>query len=238
MIGRDKKWRKRNVKATALREYDQSAGRGALVDYENVVDSKIVQFADVIMRSRDSAASCKFTSRGHKRLVEMPRATRLASRRLSVEMKAPAEIVARASDGLVPGASLNYVNYARAALKGQFLEDMQFQLKTEVPAHRATDASRKKGVAVIRFRLRHCAISRDRPINPTASCDSNCTDLARASAVGYGGTRSPQHSPGVGSGARRQSVLPSRVVTVSKSPVTEPKRPLTLAPKYAREEEE
>jgi hypothetical protein len=46
------------------------------------------------------------------------------------------------------------------------------------------------------------------------------------------------NSPVVGSRARRQSVLPSRVVKFSKSSITMLKRPLTFAPKYARQEEE
>jgi hypothetical protein len=43
------------VNATVLREYDQSIGRGALVDYELVIDSKTVRFSDVIVLSRNSA---------------------------------------------------------------------------------------------------------------------------------------------------------------------------------------
>jgi hypothetical protein len=90
--------------------------------------------------------------------------------------------------------------------------------------------------------LLHCAILRDRPVNLIASCHFNCTDLAWGSIIGYGASRFRQHgpanagvnSPVVGRRARRQSDLPSRVVTRLKSLVTKLKRPLTLITKYAR----
>lgn len=171
------------MKATVLREYDQSMDRDALVNCENVVDSKIEQLTDVIVRSMDGGACStdlhvaegiwcrRFFSQTHKHLIEMPPATRLASRRLNLESKALIEIVAPASHGLVPpGVFSRGVYHNHAALEEQFLDDTQVQLKTEVPARRATDdAARKKVAAINRFRFLHRAVLRDRPINLTTS---------------------------------------------------------------------
>lgn len=78
------------MKATVLREHNESMGPGALVDHEQVVDSKTERLTDLTVRSKDSAPCnkdlivaegawySKFSSLSHNHLIEMPPATSLA----------------------------------------------------------------------------------------------------------------------------------------------------------------
>src|SRR5260370_32445895 len=74
-------------------------------------------------------------------LVEVPCATRLASRRVDPVSEALAQLIAPASDCLVC--------HGHTALEEQFLDVAQAQLKVEVPAHGATDDAGWKTVPVI-----------------------------------------------------------------------------------------
>src|SRR6202051_3366960 len=93
-------------------------------------------------------------------LVEVPCATRLASRRFDPVSEALAKLIAPASDCLVC--------HGHTALEEQFLDVAQAQLKAEIPAHSATDDLGWETVTVIdRFRFLHHAILRDRASNLT-----------------------------------------------------------------------
>jgi hypothetical protein len=98
----------------------------------------------------------RFASQRDKHLVEVPRATRLASRRFYPVSKALTKLVAPSSDRLVC--------HDDATLEEQFFDVAQAQLKAEVPAHSATDHPGRETVTVIeRFRFLHHAILRDPP---------------------------------------------------------------------------
>jgi hypothetical protein len=101
-----------------------------------------------------------FTAQCDEHLVEVPRVTRLASRRFHPMGKALAKLVAPASDRLIC--------HGHTTLEEQFLDVTQTQLKAEIPAHGATDDFSWKTVTVIKgFRFFHRAILRDRPDNLT-----------------------------------------------------------------------
>src|ERR1700731_4867366 len=90
----------------------------------------------------------------------MPRAAWLASRCFHSASKAGAELIAPASDCLV--------RHDHAALEEQLFDVAQAQLEAEVPAHCATDNTRRKTVTVIqRFGFLHRTILRDQSNNLT-----------------------------------------------------------------------
>src|SRR5260370_40165641 len=102
----------------------------------------------------------RFATQCDERVVEVPRATRLASRRFDPVSEALAKLIAPASDCLVC--------HGHTALEEQFLDVAQAQLKAKVPAHSATDDLGWETVTVIeRFRFLHHAILRDRASNLT-----------------------------------------------------------------------
>src|SRR3984893_9829890 len=102
----------------------------------------------------------RFATQRDEHLVEVPCATRLASRRFDPVSEALAKLIAPASDCLVC--------HGHTALEEQFLDVAQAQLKAEIPAHSATDDLGWETVTVIeRFRFLHRAILRDRPSNLT-----------------------------------------------------------------------
>src|ERR1700709_927703 len=102
----------------------------------------------------------RFATEGYEPLVEVPRATRLASRCFHPAGKAGAEFIAPASDCLVC--------HGHTALEEQFLNVAQAQLKAEIPAHSATDDLGWETVNVIeRLRFLHRGILRHRPNNLT-----------------------------------------------------------------------
>src|SRR6202051_2590690 len=102
----------------------------------------------------------RFATQRDEHLVEVPCATRLASRRFDPVSEALAKLIAPASDCLVC--------HGHTALEEQFLDVAQAQLKAEIPAHSATDDLGWETVTVIeRFRFLHHAILRDRPSNLT-----------------------------------------------------------------------
>src|ERR1700730_9772499 len=103
----------------------------------------------------------RFATQRDEHLVEVPCATRLASRRFDPVSEALAKLIAPASDCLVC--------HGHTALEEQFLDVAQAQLKAEIPAHSATDDLGWETVTVIeRFRFLHRAILRDPPSNLTA----------------------------------------------------------------------
>src|ERR1700692_3523194 len=107
----------------------------------------------------------RFATQRDEHLVEVPCATRLASRRFDPVSEALAKLIAPASDCLVC--------HGHTALEEQFLDVAQAQLKAEIPAHSATDDLGWETVTVIeRFRFLHHAILRDRPSNLTTPCKS------------------------------------------------------------------
>jgi hypothetical protein len=85
----------------------------------------------------------RFATQGDEHLVEVPCATRLASRCFHPASKALAKLVALASDRLVC--------HGHTALEEQFLDVAQAQLEAEVPAHGVTDDAGWKTVSVIDF---------------------------------------------------------------------------------------
>src|SRR5258708_25199625 len=102
----------------------------------------------------------RFATQRDEHLVEVPCATRLASRRFDPVSEALAKLIAPASDCLVC--------HGHTALEEQFLDVAQAQLKAEIPAHSATDDLGWETVTVIeRFRFLHRAILRDRASNLT-----------------------------------------------------------------------
>ena len=102
----------------------------------------------------------RFATQRDEHLVEVPCATRLASRRFDPVSEALAKLIAPASDCLVC--------HGHTALEEQFLDVAQAQLKAEIPAHSATDDLGWETVTVIeRFRFLHHAILRDRASNLT-----------------------------------------------------------------------
>src|SRR6202790_2325944 len=105
----------------------------------------------------------RFATQRDEHLVEVPCATRLASRRFDPVSEALAKLIAPASDCLVC--------HGHTALEEQLLDVAQAQLKAEIPAHSATDDLGWETVTVIeRFRFFHHAILRDRPSNLTTPC--------------------------------------------------------------------
>src|SRR5260370_15070015 len=102
----------------------------------------------------------RFATQCDERVVEVPRATRLASRRFDPVSEALAKLIAPASDCLVC--------HGHTTLEEQFLDVAQAQLKAKIPAHSATDDLGWETVTVIeRFRFLHHAILRDRASNLT-----------------------------------------------------------------------
>src|SRR5258707_6309141 len=105
----------------------------------------------------------RFATQRDEHLVEVPCATRLASRRFDPVSEALAKLIAPASDCLVC--------HGHTTLEEQFLDVAQAQLKAKIPAHSATDDLGWETVTVIeRFRFLHHAILRDRASNLTTPC--------------------------------------------------------------------
>src|SRR5471032_334298 len=102
----------------------------------------------------------RFATQGDEHLIEVPGATRLASRCFHPVSKALAKLVAPTSDRLIC--------HGYTALEEQFLDVAQTQLETEIPSNSAADDTSRETVPVIkRFRFFHRAILRDRPNNLT-----------------------------------------------------------------------
>ena len=102
----------------------------------------------------------RFATQRDEHLVEVPRATRLASRCFYPMRKALTKLVTPASD--------RFICHGYTALEEQFLYVAQAQLKAKIPAHGATDDHDWKTVTVIeRFRFLHHAILRDQAANLT-----------------------------------------------------------------------
>src|SRR4051794_31983429 len=102
----------------------------------------------------------RFATQRDEHLVEVPCATRLASRRFAPLSEALAKVIAPALDCLVC--------HGHTALEEQFLDVAQARLKAEITAHSATDDPGWKTVTVIeRFGFLHHAILCDRASNLT-----------------------------------------------------------------------
>jgi hypothetical protein len=101
----------------------------------------------------------RFATKRDKHFVEVPRATRLASHRFHPMSKALTKLVTPAPDGLVC--------HDYAALKKQFLDVAQAQLKAEIPPNSAAYDTSWETVAVIkRFRFLHRDILYDPVTQP------------------------------------------------------------------------
>jgi hypothetical protein len=83
----------------------------------------------------------RFATKRNEHLVEVPYATRLASRRFHRAYKTLTKLVAPAPGGLV--------YYDDPAPEEQFLDVTQTQLGAVIPTHRATDDRRRKTVTVV-----------------------------------------------------------------------------------------
>ena len=102
----------------------------------------------------------RFATQRDEHLVDVPRATRLASRRLYPVSKAFTKLVAPASDRLV--------RHGHIALEEQLLNVTQTQLKAEIAANCLADDRRREPMTVVkRVCFLHHAILRDRPNNLT-----------------------------------------------------------------------
>src|SRR5476651_390191 len=102
----------------------------------------------------------RFAPQGDEHLIEVPGATRLASRCFDPVSEALAKLVAPTSDRLIC--------HGYTALEEQFFDVAQTQLETEIPSNSAADDTSRETVPVIkRFRFFHRAILRDRPNNLT-----------------------------------------------------------------------
>src|SRR5471032_1134514 len=90
----------------------------------------------------------------------MPCGAGLAARRFHTVCGARTELIAPASD--------RFVADDNPALEQQFFDITQAELKSEIPAHRATDDRHRKAVTVVkRFCILHHAILLDHLSNVT-----------------------------------------------------------------------
>src|SRR4051812_20387234 len=124
----------------------------------------------------------RFATQRDEHFVEVPRATRLASRRFYPVRKALTKLVAPAPDRLVCNG--------HTALEEEFLNVAQTQLKAEIPANCLADHRCRETMTVIqRFCFLHCSILRHSLVNLTEPCRR--LDLTRTS--GHGCSQ-PEHA--------------------------------------------
>jgi hypothetical protein len=116
----------------------------------------------------------RFATQGDEHFVEVPGATRLASRGFHPVSTALAELVALTSDRLIC--------HGHTALEKQLFDIAQAQLEAEVPAHGATDDGCQEAMTVIeRFRFLYRIILRHRPQQP----DNALTMCRPRSGLGF-----------------------------------------------------